>query len=361
MLRFKGQGSHAPYSAKLSENVLSARDKGVSIFIKACGRKGYGSFMYLGVDLGGTNIAVGLVSDKGEILGQGSTPTNSPRHYSEIVRDMADTAKKVTEGAGYSMADVKAVGIGCPGSIDQKNGIVVYNNNLGMENVPMVQELQKYIPVPTNIENDANAAALGEYIVSGEGCGSFVFITLGTGVGGGIILNGKIYRGFNGAGGEIGHITLVHNGYPCTCGKKGCWESYASVTALIRQTKEEMQANPGSLMNKLAIEKGKVSGRTAFDAAKAGDRSAQKVVDAYCEYVADGIAGTINIFQPDKLVIGGGISREGEYLLNPIHKFMETNDYNKYLPKTQIMIAKLFNEAGIIGAAMAAKNEFEGN
>ena len=311
--------------------------------------------MYIGIDLGGTNIAAGLVTEEGKILAQTSTPTLSERPIEEIVADMARVSKEVVQKAGYTMEDVKAVGIGSPGSIDNKNGIVVYANNLKISHVPLVEMLQKHIDLPMNLENDANAAAFGEYIQSGHGCESFVCVTLGTGVGGGIVLNGHIYRGFNGAGGELGHMTLVHDGEPCTCGKKGCWEAYASVTALIRQTKAAMEKHPDSLMNKIAREAGKVSGRTAFEAAKAGDSAGQAVVDQYLRYVADGIAGVVNIFQPNLIVIGGGISREGDYLLGPIRKFVEENTYCQDIPNTQIEIAQLFNEAGIIGAALAAR------
>ena len=311
--------------------------------------------MYIGVDLGGTNIAAGVVDENGRILVQGSVPTLNERDFTEIIKDMAELCKNITKKAGFQLEDIKAIGIGSPGSVDNKNGVVVYANNIKMNNAPVAAELKKYIDVPVNIENDANAAAYGEYIINGGGVRDFVFITLGTGVGGGVIIDKKIYRGFNGAAGELGHTTLVHDGEQCTCGNKGCWEAYASVTALIRQTKESMDKNPDSLMHKVAAEEGKVSGKTAFVAAKKGDKSAQEVVDKYIGYVADGIMGVINIFQPEKLVIGGGISREGDLLLKPIIEHVDKYGYNKYMTKTEISIATLFNEAGIIGAALAAK------
>lgn len=310
---------------------------------------------YIGVDLGGTNIAAGIVDENGKILSQGSVPTLNQRHYSEIVKDMADLCLKVTEDAGLTLNDIKAIGIGSPGSIDNANGVVAYSNNINMDHTPLAEELQKHIKLPVNIENDANAAAYGEYVINGGDAENFLFITLGTGVGGGVIINKKIYRGFNGVGGELGHVTLVHDGEPCTCGNAGCWEAYASVTALIRQTKEAMDKNPNSAMHSFAEKEGKVSGRTAFDAAKAGDEAAQAVVDAYVKYVADGVVGMINIFQPEKLVIGGGISKEGDYLLKPIIEHVNKYQYNRYMKKTQISIATLFNEAGIIGAALAAR------
>lgn len=311
--------------------------------------------MYIGIDLGGTNIAVGLVNDNKEILAQDSTPTDAGRDYTAIVADMAKLCEKVTKAAGITMADVKAIGIGSPGSIESDKGVVSYANNLNMHNAPVAAELKKYFDVPVRIENDANAAAYGEYVVNGGDIKDFLFITLGTGVGGGIIIDKKIYSGFNGAGGELGHITLIHGGEMCTCGNPGCWEAYASVTALIRQTKEAMEKNPDSLMHKIAQEQGKVNGRTAFDAAKQGDAAGQAVVDQYITYVASGITSVINIFQPEELVIGGGISKEGDYLLNPIIEYCNKYGYNKYLTKTKIKIAKLFNDAGIIGAAMAGK------
>lgn len=310
---------------------------------------------YIGVDLGGTNIAVGLVSEEGRIITKASTPTINTRPIEEIVADMAKLCHKVVEDAKVSMDEVKAIGVGAPGTIDSKNGVIVYSNNIKMENVKIREMLQKHIDKPINLENDANAAAYGEYYINGNNAESFVFITLGTGVGGGIVINGKIYRGFNGAGAELGHITTVEDGIECTCGHKGCWEAYASVTALIRQTKEAMDKNPDSMMHKWLHDNGKVSGRTAFDCAKKGDMAAQSVVDNYIKHVGEGLISVLNIFQPEKILIGGGISKEGDYLLNPIKEYAFKGDYNKFMPKTSIEIATLFNDAGIIGAAISAK------
>lgn len=310
--------------------------------------------MYIGIDLGGTNIAVGVVNKEGKILKSGSRPTLATRHYTEIVKDMAELCTELLSECGLSVDDLEGIGIGSPGTIDSANGVIVYSNNLHWDNVPLAEELQKYINVPVQIENDANAAALGEYVVNGDGAESFVAITLGTGVGGGIIINKGIYRGFNGAGGELGHITLVNNGESCTCGRNGCWEAYASVTALINQTKKAMEAHPESLMTSVAEKEGKVSGRTSFDAAKQGDAVAQSVVDQYVEYVADGITSIINIFQPNVLVIGGGISKEGDRLLDPIKEYVKKYSYCKAVAQTEIKIATLMNDAGIIGAAFAS-------
>lgn len=311
--------------------------------------------MYIGIDLGGTNIAAGIVREDGKIVVQSSVPTLSQRPTDEIVKDMVFLSKQLIKDAELELNDIEAVGIGCPGTINFETGEVIYSNNIKMEHYMLAKEFQKYLNLPVKIDNDANCAAMGEYIVSGNNVPIFMFITLGTGVGSGLILNGKVFRGFNGAASEAGHITLVSGGEPCTCGKRGCWETYASVTALIRQTKVAMEKNPESLMHEIAKEEGKISGRTSFDAAKQGDKAAQAVVKQYAQYVADGIVSVENVLQPDIISVGGGISREGEYLLQPVCEYAAANGFNKFMPKTKIVTAQSFNDAGIIGAAMIAK------
>lgn len=311
--------------------------------------------MYIGVDLGGTNIAIGIVSEDGKIIKQGSVPTLSGREPIEIVKDMAKLIDELISENGTDKSDIKGIGIGSPGSIDFENGVVVYSNNLKMDHFPIVKELNALTGLPVFVDNDANCAAMGEYVLYEKEAKDFVFVTLGTGVGSGIIVDGKMIHGFNGAGGEGGHIVIVKDGVQCSCGRKGCWEAYASVTALIRQTKEAMEKAPDSLMHEMAKREGKVSGRTSFDAARAGDKAAEAVVKQYAEYVAEGLTNLQNIFQPQIICIGGGISREGDYLLNPIREFVSTHEYNKYMEKTKIVTAKLFNDAGIVGAAMLAR------
>ena len=311
--------------------------------------------MYIGIDLGGTNIAAGIVREDGKIVVQSSVLTLSQRPTDEIVKDMVFLSKQLIKDAELELNDIEAVGIGCPGTINFETGEVIYSNNIKMEHYMLAKEFQKYLNLPVKIDNDANCAAMGEYIVSGNNVPIFMFITLGTGVGSGLILNGKVFRGFNGAASEAGHITLVSGGEPCTCGKRGCWETYASVTALIRQTKVAMEKNPESLMHEIAKAEGKISGRTSFDAAKQGDKAAQAVVKQYAQYVADGIVSVENVLQPDIISVGGGISREGEYLLQPVCEYAAANGFNKFMPKTKIVTAQSFNDAGIIGAAMIAK------
>ena len=311
--------------------------------------------MYIGIDLGGTNIAAGIVDENGNIICKGSVPTLRERGNDAIVADMAKLAIKLVKEAGLEISDIKSVGIGCPGTIDNDNGVVVFSNNIVMEKYPLVAKFREHLDLPVNIENDANAAAYGEYIFTARDKKSFVLITLGTGVGGGIIIDGKLWRGFNCAGAELGHSTIIMNGKPCTCGKKGCFEAYASVTGLIDQTREAMEKDPDTLMHKLAAENGKINGRTSFDAARAGDKTAIEVRDQYIRYVAEGVGNIINMLQPEVFVIGGGISREGDTLLEPLKEIVYATDYNRFMPKTEIRIAKLFGDAGIVGAALAAK------
>lgn len=309
---------------------------------------------YLGIDLGGTNIAVGVVDKEGNIVGRGKKKTNLPRPAQEIVKDMVEACKLAVEDAKITMKDIECAGVGTPGTANRETGIVEFSNNLGFENVPLVQMLEEGLGVKVFIENDANAAAYGEFIAgSAKGAKNAVVITLGTGVGGGIIINSKIYCGSNFAGAEIGHMVTVCDGVPCNCGRNGCYESYASATALIRQTKEAMENDKSSVMWEIAEHDiNKVNGRTAFDGMRAGDAAAKKVVDTYINYIGCGLVNIINIFQPDVLSIGGGICNEGETLLKPIREYVERERYSRYSKKqTKICTASLGNDAGIIGAA----------
>ena len=307
---------------------------------------------YIGIDIGGTNIAGGIVTDKGRIITKFSIPTKKERKTNEIMDDVIELCLTLCENSGINLESIASIGIGCPGAVDDKKGIVSYCNNIPMHNYPMREYLSKKLDKPIRLANDANAAAFGEYTATGNGCGSFLMITLGTGVGAGLVINGKIFSGFNGVASEAGHMTLVHEGHLCTCGKKGCWETYASVTALIRQTEEAVKAHPESSMRANIRERGAVSGRTAFEEAKKGDPTAQAVVAKYCEYVADGLTSLINIIEPERVCIGGGISREGETLLGPIREYVNKYEYNRYCEKTVIEAATLHNDAGIIGAAL---------
>lgn len=316
----------------------------------------------VGIDLGGTNIAAGVVDKTGRILVKDSVKTMPKRHYSLIAEDMAKLALSVISKAGIKLSDVLGIGVGAPGIIDAKNGIVLYANNLGFNNTPLTAELKKHTDLPVRISNDANCAALGE-AVAGAAAGkqNVVMITLGTGVGGGIVIDGKIYEGEHSAGAELGHSMLVVDGVLCTCGRRGCWEAYSSATALIRMTREAMEQYSDSLMHELCKNNPEnADGRTAFTAARKGDAAGLFVVEKYIKYLAEGIIDIVNIFRPELILVGGGISKEGDYLLDPVRRYVAEYAYGGiHTPLPGIIPAALGNDAGIIGAGMLIMRETE--
>ena len=308
----------------------------------------------IGIDLGGTNIAVGVVDENYNIVGRSKVKTNCPRPAAEIVTDMVKAANMAMEDAGITAEQVDSVGVGSPGAINSKEGIVVQAFNLDFFNVPVAAMVKEQLGIDCFVGNDANAAAYGEYLAgSGKEAESFVMITLGTGVGGGVIIDGRMLVGCNFAGAELGHIAIREGGEQCTCGRRGCWEAYASATALIRQAKKAMKTDEGSklwLMCEGNIDA--VSGKMVFDAMHEGDSTAKAVVNRYIAYVAEGITDLINIFQPDILSIGGGICAQGSVLTDPINAFLDQNDFARGFEKrTKLRTATLGNDAGIIGAA----------
>jgi glucokinase len=310
---------------------------------------------YVGIDLGGTNISTAVVNENYEILGRGKLKTNLPRSAAEIIDDMASTVLMACSEAGIDLKNVDSVGIGAPGSVNAETGIIEFSNNLKFDNVPMIKMMEDRLSVRCFMENDANAAAYGELLAgAGKGAQNFVAITLGTGVGGGIIIDGKIYSGFNSCGAELGHTCMVFEGVDCNCGRKGCFEVYASATALINQTKAKMLASKDSIMWELTDGNiNEASGRTAFDAMRKGDTAGAEVVEMYFKYLGCGLVNMINIFQPEFICIGGGISNEGDAILAPLREYIEKERYSKYAKKqTELCIAKLGSDAGIIGAAL---------
>lgn len=310
----------------------------------------------IGVDLGGTNIVVGVINEENKIIAKASRKTNSPRPAEGIFDDMADAIKEAMEQAQITFKDVISVGVGTPGSVNKGDELIDFANNLAFDNVPAYALLRERIGFDkVYFDNDANCAALGEAVAGcGKGVKNFVMITLGTGVGSGIIANGKLVTGLNYAAGEMGHMVISYDGVPCNCGRKGCWESYSSATALIVQTKNAMRKNADSLMWELTEnDLGKVTGKTAFDAARKGDAAAKSVVNTYMSYLAVGIGNVVNIFQPDIVCVGGGVGNEKENLLAPVRKLVATERYSVHAKKqTQILCAVLGNDAGIIGAAL---------
>lgn len=308
---------------------------------------------YIGIDLGGTNIAVGIVTKEGKIVKKTSTPTGADRPFEEIFQDMADCIRKLLSETGIQESELESIGIGTPGCLDTQKGMLIFAGNFKYGKLVNYRELmKKHFDVPVYIGNDANVAALAEAKVgAAKGVENCLMITLGTGVGGGIIIDGKIYEGHLSAAGELGHIVIVHDGEPCTCGRNGCWEAYASVTALIRQTKEAMVANPDSIMNEIPMDK--VNGRTSFDAARKGDKAALEVVAKYQEYIANGLANLVNVLCPEIIVVGGGICKEGDFLLGRVNEIMQKQVFGAgLLPERKMVVAELGNDAGLIGAAL---------
>lgn len=308
----------------------------------------------IGIDLGGTNVVVGVVNEENTIIATASKKTMAPRPAEEIAALIVEATNEAVKNANITMDDVIAVGIGAPGAVNPKKGIIHYANNLEFYNVPLAKMVGDEIGKKVYLENDANAAAYGEYIAgAGVGAKNFMMITLGTGVGGGIVIDGKLYSGSNYAGAELGHVAISMDGEMCTCGRLGCWEAYASATALIRQTKQAMIKYPKSVMWSLCEgDINNVTGKTAFDAMRLNDLAGKQVVDKYVYYIAVGIANNINIFQPDIICIGGGVSKEGDNLLKPINKYVLGENYARNIrKKAKIKIALLGNDAGIIGAA----------
>lgn len=307
----------------------------------------------IGIDLGGTNIVAALLDDNYTILSKSECKTNLPRRAEPVCDDMANLARETASKANISFDDILSVGIGSPGIINQKTGVIEYSCNFNYHNVPLKELMEQRLNKKVYVENDANAAAVGEFIAgAGKGVSNMVLITLGTGVGGGVIIDNKIYTGFNYAGAELGHTVICMNGRPCNCGRNGCFEAYASATGLIKTTEEIMNQNKQSLMWELLEPGSEISGKTAFQAMKQGDAAAAEVVSLFISQLSCGIINMINIFQPQLICIGGGISNEGDNLIKPVQEYIDREDYardskNQCLLKT----AKLGNDAGLIGAA----------
>lgn len=315
---------------------------------------------YLGVDVGGTNIAVGIVNEENKIIAKASQKTPVPCSEDVFCDSIMEVCREALTSARITMDDVPWIGIGCPGTVNRATGIIEFSNNLGFKNLKLREMIEARANGKTVIlENDANAAAYGEYQAGAlAGAENALAITLGTGVGGGIIINHKIYSGSNFAGGELGHTVIVVDGRQCTCGRKGCWETYAAATGLINTTKAHMQDAPkdSPVWTLVNGDISKVNGRTAFDAMRAGDPVGQAIVDEYIKYLSVGLIDMINIFQPDILCIGGGICNEGETLLAPVRKYIEEQQYAmNSTKKTAICKAELGNDAGIIGAALLGR------
>ncbi len=310
----------------------------------------------LGIDLGGTNIAIGLVDEEMNLVFKKSCPTGAERAGEEVVKDMAALCLSLLEDNGLTLDDVASIGIATPGVANTETGIVEYANNLHFKMFPLVPLLSEYLEYDNiRIANDANAAAWGEAMAgAAKGSSNSVMITLGTGVGGGIVLDNKIYTGFNFAGAELGHIVIEVDGAPCSCGRLGCWEAYSSATALIRMTAEKIEECRATGRESIMLAAPRVSGRTACNGMREGDAAATEVYNRYVKYLAAGLTNIINIFQPEVISLGGGVSNEGQSLIDALLPLVRKESYGSGIVEKlpELRIAKLGNDAGIIGAAL---------
>ncbi len=314
----------------------------------------------IGVDLGGTNIAIGIVNEKFEIVKKGSVPTKPERGADPIIADMAELSKKLMAEMGIGMDELSFIGVATPGTANNQSGVVEYANNIPFLQYPLAANLSALMEgKPVYIENDANAAAKAEAMAGvAAGAPISVMITLGTGLGGGIIIDNKVYTGFNFAGAELGHVVIEKDGRQCSCGRKGCWEAYSSATGLVNITKDYItkakeEGKTTVMEEMIGGDMTKVSARTAFNAMKQGDEVGAAAVEEYISYLACGIVNILNIFQPNVLSIGGGVCNEGDNLMKPLLEKVWGETYTREgTPRTEIKIAKLGNDAGIIGAAV---------
>ena len=309
----------------------------------------------IGIDLGGTNVAFGLTQEDGTLIRKSSVPTKRELSADDLAAFMAQTVLAWLREIGIDESEILSIGMGCPGACDAQNGILLKTTNLPFRNTNIREIFGRYTKIPLYLGNDADCAALGEVTCGhAKGYRNSITVTLGTGVGGGVILDGKIYSGFNGGGGELGHMVIRTGGEPCNCGRHGCFEAYASATAVIRDTVRAAKAHPESAIVRLCGgDLSRIDAKTAFDAMREGDPVGTEIVQRFIENLGEGIINFINIFQPEIILIGGGISKEGEFLLKPLREYVYRYAYGAdFLPRTKIEKAQLGNDAGIIGAAM---------
>lgn len=312
---------------------------------------------YIGIDLGGTGIKAGIVDENGTILCKESCPTGVERGYEAVIRDMARLCEETVAKSGHSMKEIQAIGIGLPGIYDPATGLVPFCTNLHWHQVPVVEEMHKYLDKPIYIGNDATVAGLAESVAGvSKGASVSIFVTLGTGVGGGIVVDGKPYSGPHGVASEIGHMITVVGGEMCTCGNRGCWERYASATAIIREGRKFAEAHPDCAIAKAVNgDMDAITAKTVIDLAKAGDPDAARLFDNYVEHLCVGLVNLINLYDPEIIALGGGVSHAGQFLLDAVNAKLPDFVFYKTMPYAKIELARLGNDAGIIGAAMLGK------
>lgn len=308
----------------------------------------------IGIELGVKNIVAGILDKNGKLIRRDTIPTNKDREFEEIINDVCGLIKKITADEDIELKNIKYIGVGCPGVTNNKHGIVLKNYSLNFTNAHVRAEIQKHINLPVYVENDANCVAIAEYLLGAAyGTESSLTIKVGVGIGGGIIIDGSIYNGFNFGGTEFGHMVIDYNGRQCSCGRKGCWEQYVSGSALINQTRQLALENPGSILaNMTANNAVQITELTIFEAAKAGDENARKLCAEFIDYFAEGLTNIVNILMPEVVIIAGPISKLGNGLVSPLVEILKQRIYSKELNLPEFKMAEMGNAGIVVGAAM---------
>lgn len=316
----------------------------------------------IGIDLGGTSAKIGILNKAGEVDLKWSIATDISEEGTQIVPNIIQSLKENLKKQGLTAADILGIGMGSPGSVNRSNGTVIGAYNLNWKTLqPIREQIEEAFGVPFFIDNDANVAALGEqWVGAGNSEPDVSFITLGTGVGSGLIVDGHLVHGANDSAGEIGHLTVEPNGYECTCGKKGCLEQYASATGIVRLAHDMSteESDESKLLNAIRAEK-EIDSKMIFDFAKEGDKFSERVVDQFSYYLGIALSNVSNLLNPSTIVLGGGVSKAGDYLVEKVSKIVHEFTFPPIRETTKIKIAELGNDAGMIGAASLVLNELE--
>lgn len=306
--------------------------------------------IYVGVDLGGTAIKVGICDAEGNLKQTFEGPTRAEEGAEAGMERIAEYVRTLVSQSPYEWEQVAGVGAGIAGFLDIPNGFIKFSNNLNWRNVPARQILQEKLGVPVAINNDANVAALGEaWGGAGRGIPNVVCYTLGTGVGGGVIINGKVYEGFGGMAGELGHMSIVPDleAINCNCGMKGCLETVASATGIVRMAKDAVERGDRTSLSLLEV----ITAKDVFDAGKAGDEVALRIINRAAYYLGRSMASMAVILNPQRFVIGGGVSKAGDILFRPIREIFHKYTQEQAAEGVDIVPAELGNDAGVVGAA----------
>mgnify|MGYP004668170019 FL=1 len=315
--------------------------------------------LYIGIDVGGTTIKAGVVDESGHILHKDHCVSHLGCGAEAMVDDMAALALRVLAESGHTLNEIASVGLGIPGMLDPRTGRVPFCTNLKWHDVPLMALMRARIDKPTFANNDATVAALAEHVAGAcRGTKDSVVVTLGTGVGGGVVMDGKLFTGPHGVATEVGHMITVAGGELCTCGNRGCWERYASATAIIREGRKMAEAQPeGALYRAVDGDLSRIEARTVIDLAKAGDPACAELFDRYVFHLTVGLINLINLYDPEIIALGGGVSKAGDFLLDKVNALLPDMIFFKSMPHARVVLAQLGNDAGIIGAAMLGRQE----